>query len=205
MAELTSLDAVTEYLAGSATESRRLIGIVGAPGAGKSTIAEALVRAMDRAARLPMDGYHLPQAELVRLGRRERMGAPDTFDVEAFVAALDRVRNSGSSVSVRGFDREIEEPVDDAIVIEQELRTVIVEGNYLLLENDGWSRVAPLLDVTFFVAVDERVRHERLIARHIRYGKSATDARAWALGPDEHNASMIAATAHLADHMIALP
>jgi len=205
MATFTSVDAVAEHLLSSSTASRRLIGIVGSPGAGKSTIAEALVAALPGAALLPMDGYHFPQAELRRLGRRERMGAPDTFDVEAFVATLERVRTAGGSVSARGFDRTVEEPVEGAIVLPQESQTIIVEGNYLLVAEGGWGGVAPLLDETFTVELAEPVRHARLIARHIRYGKSETDARAWALGPDEHNASIIAASAHLADHTITLP
>lgn len=203
MATFRSLDAIAEHLRASATGGRRLIGIVGAPGAGKSTIAEELATLVG-AALLPMDGYHYSQAVLRELGRRERMGAPDTFDVDAFVATLEAVRNSGTSVSARGFDREIEEPAEAAITIPRELRTVIVEGNYLLLPDGGWERVAPLLDETFMIELHEPVRHERLIARHIRFGKSPTDARAWALGPDERNAALIAGTLERADHVIAL-
>ena len=203
MATFRTVDEIAAHLEAGATESRRVIGIVGAPGAGKSTIAEPLATAIG-AALLPMDGYHYPQSVLRDLGRRERMGAPDTFDVDAFVACLEAVRNSGDSVTARGFDREIEEPVEGAITIPQELRTVIVEGNYLLLSEGGWEQVAPLLDETLAIEVAQPVRHERLVARHIRFGKSPTDARAWALGPDEHNARAIAATAGLADHVLAL-
>ena len=203
MATFRSVAAIAEHLDANDSGRRRLIGIVGAPGAGKSTIAEQVAAAID-AALLPMDGYHYPQAVLRELGRRERMGAPDTFDVDAFVATLEAVRNSGSSVSARGFDREVEEPVEAAITIPQELRTVIVEGNYLLLSDGGWERVRPLLDETFMIELAEPVRHERLVARHIRFGKSPTDARAWALGPDERNALTISETLHRADHVIAL-
>ena len=203
MATFRSVAAIAEHIVATDTGSRRLIGIFGAPGAGKSTIAEQVAVAIG-AALLPMDGYHYPQAVLRELGRRERMGAPDTFDVNAFVATLESVRNSGDSVTARGFDREIEEPVEGAITIPQELRTVIVEGNYLLLSDGGWERVRPLLDETFMIELAERVRHERLVARHIRFGKSPTDARAWALGPDEGNARTISETLHRADHVIAL-
>ena len=203
MATFRSVAAIAEHLVANDTGSRRLIGIVGAPGAGKSTIAEQVAVAIG-AALLPMDGYHYPQAVLRELGRRERMGAPDTFDVNAFVVTLEAVRNSGSSVTARGFDREIEEPVEGAITIPQELRTVIVEGNYLLLSDGGWERVRPLLDETFMIELSEQIRHERLVARHIRFGKSPTDARAWALGPDEGNARTISETLHRADHVVAL-
>ena len=203
MATFRTVDEIAAHLEAGATGVRRVIGIVGAPGAGKSTIAEPLATAIG-AALLPMDGYHYPQAVLRDLGRRERMGAPDTFDVDAFVACLEAVRNSGDSVTARGFDREIEEPVEGAITIPQELRTVIVEGNYLLLSDGGWEQVAPLLDETFAIEVAQPVRHERLVERHIRFGKSPAAARAWALGPDERNAQTISETLHRADHVIAL-
>ena len=197
-----TLDAVVDYLAQTATPSRRILGIAGEPGAGKSTIAAALAARLG-AALLPMDGYHLPQARLVELGRRDRMGAPDTFDVDGFVATLAALR-SGDTVLAPSFDREVEEAVADAIEIRPSERTVIVEGNYLLLNSGGWERVAGLLDVTFFVGVDHDIRLSRLIERHVRFGKSAEEARAWSLGPDEANARLIAATAVHADHVIAL-
>jgi pantothenate kinase len=218
---LRSLDDVARTIESVITPGRRtIIGITGAPGAGKSTIAAQVVELLaPSAALLPMDGFHLPQATLVELGRRERMGAPDTFDVEGFLSKLadirgagpagaspltDAVENSGNHVLAPGFDREIEEPVPDALDISPEFSRVVVEGNYLLLDESGWERTAPLLDVTFFVEVPENIRLERLIARHIRFGKSAEDARAWALGPDQTNAEVITATAHRADHRIAL-
>jgi pantothenate kinase len=181
---------------------QRLVGITGPPGADKSTIAEELARRLDAAALLPMDGFHLPQARLVELGRRERMGAPDTFDVEALLGVLRDLHVSGGPVFAPGFDRGIEEPVPDAITIQPEVRTVVIEGNYLLLGTGGWERVAELIDVSVYVVLDEAVRRERLIARHVRYGKSPEAARAWALGPDEANARVIRATRARADHLI---
>lgn len=207
MTTFRSVESLAEFVESLPAAPRRIIGIAGSPGAGKSTIAEALVEHLDSAVVLPMDGYHLPQARLVELGRRDRMGAPDTFDVDGFLATLTALRavdNSGDPVLAPGFDREIEEPVPDAISIVQELSTVVVEGNYLLLESGGWERVAPLLDVTVFVGVDRGIRQQRLIERHVRFGKSPEDARAWALGPDEHNARTIEATAARADHRIEL-
>ena len=195
---LRSLAEVLEAV--EAAPARVLVGIVGPPGAGKSTIAEALVAALPGSALLPMDGFHLPQARLVELGRRDRMGAPDTFDVDGFVATLTRVRNDGETVLAPGFDREIEEPVPDAIAISPSFRTIVVEGNYLL----HWPEVAALLDVTFYVDVDHDVRIERLVARHVRFGKSPDAALAWSLGPDERNALLVGATAALADHVIRL-
>jgi pantothenate kinase len=183
---------------------RTLVGIAGSPGAGKSTVAERLVARLPSAALLPMDGFHLPQVQLRRLGRRERMGAPDTFDIDGFVAALASVRSARGPVAVPGFDRDVEEPVPGAITIETSVRVVVVEGNYLLLESGGWEAIAPLLDVTFFVSVDHGIRIDRLVARHERFGKRPADARAWALGPDESNARIIEPTSARADHLIDL-
>ncbi|MDJ0333806.1 nucleoside/nucleotide kinase family protein [Salinibacterium sp. G-O1] len=194
------VDLVLQARAATPAARRLLVGIVGPPGAGKSTIAAAIVERLPTAALLPMDGFHLPQAELRRLGRRERMGAPDTFDVDGFVATLADVRNSCNSVAAPGFDRGIEEPVAGAITIPQELSTVVVDGNYLLL----WERAAELLDLTFFVEVEHDTRIDRLVERHERFGKTSEQARAWALGPDEANATVIAATAASADHVIRL-
>lgn len=201
----TTLGEVVELVRAAHGDDRLIVGIAGEPGAGKSTIAALLVTALGpTAALLPMDGYHLPQARLRELGRRDRMGAPDTFDVPGFTDAVRRVRNSGSTQHAGDFDRVIEEPVPDALTFVPELRTIVVEGNYLLMQDHGWEGVLPLLDLSFFVDVEPGIRQQRLIERHVRFGKSPEDARAWALGPDESNARAIRATAARADHVVRL-
>jgi pantothenate kinase len=136
------------------------------------------------------------------------MGAPDTFDVDGFRATLVAIRRgfgaSGHAVLVPGFDREVEEPIPDALAIAPGAQCVIIEGNYLLFDSGGWERTAPLLDLTFFIKIDDEVRLERLIARHERFGKTPAGALAWATGPDQANAELIAATAARADYRIAL-
>jgi pantothenate kinase len=210
---VTTLRSVAEVVAviGAARPaSRRLVvGIAGGPGAGKSTIAACIVDALGPAAALlPADGFHLPQATLVALGRRDRMGAPDTFDVPALLAILAAIRtpveNSGDPIQAPGFDRRIEEPIPRAIDIGPEISTVIVEGNYLLLGSRDWAPVSRYLDLTFFLEVDAEVRVARLIARHESFGKSPDAARAWALGPDEANARLIRTTASRATHRLSL-
>jgi pantothenate kinase len=185
--------------------TRYLLGVAGAPGAGKSTFAEAEARRLGLegtpAVVLPMDGFHLSQAELVQLGRRDRMGAPDTFDVDAFVATLARLRQPGA-VTAPGFDRTIEEPVRDAIEIGADIGFVIVEGNYLLHDRDGWERVRPLLDRVIFLAPDDALRRARLVARHIAFGKTPAEAEEWVARSDDANAALVAATAHRADDVV---
>ncbi|MCU1544016.1 MAG: nucleoside/nucleotide kinase family protein [Microbacteriaceae bacterium] len=209
MTVLRSIDELADAVRGIETSGRIVVGIAGSPGAGKSTIAAALVaRLAGRAALLPMDGFHLPQATLIERGSRDRMGAPDTFDVDGFVATLAALRpaygNSGETVLAPGFDRDIEEAVPGAIAISPEFPIVVTEGNYLLLRAGGWERVAPLLDASFFVSVDRDIRLARLTARHERFGKSPADAAAWAEGPDERNAVLVEASEHSATHSIAL-
>jgi len=151
-----------------------------------------------------MDGFHLAQAELKRLGRADRKGAVDTFDGAGFVALLARLRTAEEPVTYApAFDRDLEEPIAGAIPVPRETRLVIVEGNYLLAHEEPWSQIRPLLDEAWYVEVPEDVRIAWLIARHERHGRTPEDARAFALGSDQVNADLIAATRGLADALVA--
>ena len=186
---------------------RKLLGLVGAPGSGKSTVAQALLDALPgRAQVVPMDGFHLANAELGRLSRAGRKGAPDTFDSAGYVALLRRLRNqpAGEVVYAPEFRREIEEPVAGAIAVRPETPLVITEGNYLLLEEGPWAGVAPLLDEVWYVEVDDGLRIERLLRRHQQFGRSPEAARAWVAQTDEPNAARIAATRARAHHILRL-
>ncbi|MEU4334474.1 nucleoside/nucleotide kinase family protein [Micromonospora lupini] len=186
---------------------RQLLGITGAPGAGKSTLAERIVAEVGPSARLvPMDGFHLAQSQLVRLGRADRKGAVDTFDANGYVSLLRRLRRlEPTSVYAPEFRREIEEPVAGAIEVPPSVRLVVTEGNYLLVPDFPWQEVRTLLHEVWFLDLDAELRQGRLTARHEAYGRSPEQARAWALGSDEANAARVTPTADRADLVVRLP
>ncbi|MBL6277634.1 nucleoside/nucleotide kinase family protein [Micromonospora fiedleri] len=185
---------------------RQLLGITGAPGVGKSTLAAQVVAALGPAARLvPMDGFHLAQAELHRLGRATRKGAVDTFDANGYVSLLRRLkRKEPTSVWAPEFRRDLEEPIAGAIEVPPEVRLVVTEGNYLLVPQWPWDEVRSLLHEAWFLDLDAELRHRRLVARHVAYGRSTEEAQAWALGSDEVNAALVTGTADRADLVVRL-
>jgi pantothenate kinase len=172
---------------------RVVIGVTGPPGAGKSTFATALVAEFGSAAAyLPMDGFHLSNAQLDRLGRRDRKGAIDTFDVDGYVATLRRTANAfgENDVYVPDFDRRLDEPVAAGLVVPAAAQVVVTEGNYL--GYGGWAPVRELLALLYYIDCPTAVRRERLIRRHTAGGRSAADAAAWVDTVDEPNARLIA-------------
>lgn len=171
-------------LVSSVPGRRVLLGITGPPAAGKSTLAAALVDGVnarlgpDTAARVPMDGFHLANAQLDRLGLRGRKGAPDTFDVGGYVHLLRRLRTEGDRpVYAPEFDRVLDEPVAAGVVVPPGTRLVVTEGNYLADRGPGWRDVRDLLDEVWYVDVPEPLRERRLLERHLAGGRSA--AQAW--------------------------
>ncbi len=176
---------------------RALLGLAGPPGAGKSTLAAALRAEFASVAQVvPMDGFHLANIELERLGRRGRKGAPDTFDGDGYVALLRRLLAQGDDETVYApeFRREIEEPIAGAIPVLARTQLVITEGNYLLLDDGPWAQVKGLLDEVWYVDIDDSVRIERLTQRHRQFGRSAEDAAAWVAATDEPNARLVEAS-----------
>lgn len=185
---------------------RSILGIAGPPGGGKSTLAQTVVAALGgQAVLVPMDGFHLAQSELLRLGRRDRMGAPDTFDAAGYAALLGRLRaREEEVVYAPEFRREIEEPFAGAIAVPRTVPLIVTEGNYLLVDEGDWARVGPLLDESWYVEMDEDTRLDQLIQRHIDFGKTPAAAGAWVMRSDQANAAVTAATRERADVIVRL-
>jgi pantothenate kinase len=201
---ITTDEAIERARALASRGRRTLLGITGPPGGGKSTLARAIADDLgDRAALVGMDGFHLAQAELVRLGRRDRMGALDTFDGAGYVALLRRLRLATDEVVYAPeFRREIEEPINAAVAVSPDVPLVITEGNYLLVDEGPWAEVRDLLDEAWYVVQDEETRLRLLIARHVEFGKAPDFAREWVMRSDQRNAELVEATRGRADALV---
>jgi pantothenate kinase len=190
-----------------ATGRRCVLGIVGAPGSGKSTIAQAIkAQCGEQVQVLPMDGFHLANSELERLGRRSRKGAPDTFDAAGYVSLLGRIKHQQAGddlIYAPEFRRELEEGIAGAIAVPAATPLIVTEGNYLLLDDAPWNQVRQVLDEVWYVDVSDDLRRARLVARHMRFGRSEQEARDWVVHTDEPNALRIAQTRQRSDLQVA--
>ena len=203
--EITQEKAKEIVLSLAAGSERTIIGIVGKPGGGKSTLSKYLLKGCDETlvSVLPMDGFHLSTKVLKSLGRSDRKGAPDTFDVKGFAEILNRVaRDLENPIYYPIFDRSIEESIAAQGVVLPSTRVVIVEGNYLMHDRDGWQEISPLLNQSWYAYLDEDIRISRLISRHIAFGKDPESAKAWAKGSDQANADLIEASVARCDFLI---
>jgi pantothenate kinase len=183
---------------------RLLLGITGAPGAGKSTLAEFLA-ATYGAVVVPMDGFHLADAELARRGILDRKGAPESFDAWGYAALLERLHTRAEHVVMAPtFERGLEQPVAGAIPVPPDIGLVVTEGTYLLLDEGPWHEVRRQLDTVWHVVTDDDVRLERLVARHVEFGKSPDAARAWVERVDQPNAALVESARGRADLVLDL-
>ncbi|WP_313539090.1 nucleoside/nucleotide kinase family protein [Leifsonia aquatica] len=198
---MTLDDLARRALAVAPEGVRVLLGIAGSPGSGKTTLARAITERVNGlvgggvAVHVPMDGFHLANASLDALGRRDRKGAIDTFDAWGYVGLLRRLlAERDHVVFAPAFERSVDEPVAGSIAVGPETRLVVTEGNYLLVDVEPWSGIPSLLAESWFVATPVAEREARLVDRHTRHGRTPEAALSWARDVDGANAAIIEPT-----------
>lgn len=202
MSEIAHLAATIFKRAGKA--KRFIVAIAGPPGSGKSTLSARLHELLPEGASevVPMDGFHYDDAVLERRGLRARKGAPETFDFAGFEALLKRIRAGEPDIAIPVFDRSMELSRAAASIVATQTKFILVEGNYLLLDEEPWSRLAPLFDFSIFVDVPRNELERRLMERWHGHGRSDEDARAWIASNDLPNIERVLARRRAADLVI---
>jgi pantothenate kinase len=194
------LDGICEeILQRAATFQRFVVGIAGPPGAGKSTLASKLAAKLGDAIVLPMDGFHYDNAVLDQLGLRHRKGAPETFDYRGFAAILKRIRDREPAVAIPVFDRTIDLARAGAAIVDQRTKFIVVEGNYLLLDESPWSDLASCFDLSIYLDVPRDELHRRLMQRWLDLGRTSEQASHWVATNDMPNVDRVIAFRRQAD------
>jgi pantothenate kinase len=197
-------------LAAGADGKRVILGLAGPPGAGKSTLAMAIVdhaRARNGqawAACLPMDGYHLSNAQLRRLGLEDRKGAPETFDADGYAAMLARAAaDDGRDIYVPDYDRATHhEPIAARLLIPATARLIVTEGNYLALDDTRWRAARRYIDHLWYVGAPDALRARRLVERQLAGGRDEAAARDWVARSDHPNGELVKQSRRNADRVI---
>lgn len=204
----TDVDQLAQRILGNLSPgSRMILGLCGAPGAGKSTFADQLADRLgsDRAVVVPMDGFHLGHEVIKDSPKLDRKGAIDTFDVGGYRSLLQRIRSRDEDVVYAPlYRRGLEEPIAASIAVPRELPVIITEGNYLLAPDPRWQAVRAELDQVWYLETPDQVRVARLVDRHVHFGKALARAVEWVHRSDEPNAEFIRTTRHTADLVIRL-
>ena len=202
---MSGIASVAAAIFKHAGKSRRfIVAIAGPPGAGKSTVADELVGLLPAgsAAVVPMDGFHYDDAVLTAKGLRQRKGAPETFDVDGYEALLKRLRAADADVAIPVFDRAIELSRAAAAIVTRDVKFILTEGNYLLLDEEPWSRLAGLLDYTIFLDVPRDELERRLIQRWLDHGRTPEDGRNWVNSNDLPNVDRVLTRRRPADLVV---
>ncbi len=187
-----------------AKASRVIVAFAGPPGAGKSTIVEEVSSLLPAGSAMvvPMDGFHFDDRVLDVMGLRHRKGSPETFDFDGYETLLKRLRTAGADVAIPVFDRSMELSRGSAAIVSKAVKFVLTEGNYLLLDEEPWSRLAPLFDYSIFLDVPRAELERRLIQRWLDHGRSPEDGRAWVDSNDMPNVDRVLGRRRHADLVV---
>lgn len=205
MSEIAHIAAAIFKRAGKAR--RLVVAIAGPPGAGKSTLAAALRDLLPQGSAevVPMDGFHFDDVILDRRGLSARKGAPETFDFAGFETLLRRIRAGEPDIAIPVFDRSMELSRAAAEIVGADTRFILVEGNYLLLDEEPWTRLAPLFDFSIFIDVPRNELERRLRLRWDEHGKSEADAIHWIAANDMPNIERVLMRRRAADLVVGDP